>query len=172
MIIKYREVNISIAFIFLSIFFQISPENPNSGLSVEQNLIENIHEYYDFEKVGDWERTYSFRTPLYRKSVAVDLYREKMMRDNAGWKLIAFKNIEKAVKGTYAAFKIEFIEQVPDGYFPNNISESIKLIELSTWEKIDGIWFCRDACSRTHLSMNGDLVMRKDQLPIDLLMEE
>jgi hypothetical protein len=172
MIVKYLIVNIFIVFIFLSIFFQNSFSNANSVLSVEQKLIEKIYEYYDLEMFGDWERTYSFRTPLYRKSVAVDLYKEKMIRDNAGWKLIAFQIIEETLENNYAAFKIEFIEQVPDEYFPNNISEIIKLIEVSTWEKIDGIWFCRDACSRTRLSMNGDLVMRNDQVPIDLLKEE
>jgi hypothetical protein len=86
--------------------------------------------------------------------------------------LIHFRIIKKAVEGNYAAFKIKFIEQVPDGYFQNNIKKTIKFTEISTWERIDGNWFCRDACVRTHLSMNGDLVMRNDQVPIDLLKKE
>jgi len=172
MIIKCYEVNIFIVFIFLSIFYQNSLANANGGLSVEQKLIKKIHEYYNLEKTGDWERTYSFRTPLYKKSIALDLYREYMVRDNAGWKLIAFQIIEKVVEGNYAGFKIQFTEKVPDGYFPNNIAKTIRLTEVSTWEKIDGAWFCRDACSRGHLSMNGDLVMRNDQTPIDLLTKK
>ena len=106
MIVKFCEANIFIVFISLAIFFQSSLANANSDLSVEHKLIEKVHEYYDLEKVGDWKQTYSFRTPLYRKSVAVDLYKEKMMWDNAGWELIAFQIIEKAVEGNYAAFKI------------------------------------------------------------------
>jgi hypothetical protein len=169
MIVKYR---IFIFFILLFIVFQSNVSNANSSLSFEQQLIEKVHEYYDLEKIGDWKRTYLFRTPLYRKSIAAELYKKKMIQDNAGWKLIAFKIIEKAVEGNYAALKIEFIEQVPDGYFPNNLKKSIKLDQVSTWEKIDANWFCRDACSRSHLSMNGDLVMRKDQVPIDLLKKD
>jgi hypothetical protein len=172
MIVKNRIENIVIVFIMLSVFFQNSPANAESNLSFEQELIEKVHEYYDLEKIGDWKRTYAFRTPLYRKSVVVELYKKKMRRDNAGWKLIAFRIIKKAVEGNYAALKIKFIEQVPDGYFQNNIKKTIKITEISTWERIDGNWFCRDACSRRHLSMNGDLVMRKDQVPIDLLKKE
>ena len=80
-----------------------------------------------------------------------------------------FKIINSKIDGDYAAFQIEFIEQVPDGYFPNNLQKSIKLHQVSTWERILGNWFCRDACDRTHLSMNGDLVMKNDQTPIDLI---
>ena len=87
MIAIYREINLFILILLLFFVFQHGRANANSGLSDEQKLIEKIQEYYDFEKAGDWERTYSFRTPLYRKSVPVELYKGKMVRDNAGWKL-------------------------------------------------------------------------------------
>lgn len=135
----------------------------------DQILLDRLNEYYKSETNCNWELTYSLRTPLYRKSVPFKVYRKQMVHDNKGWKLLIYSIVKSKIKGEYAAFKIEFIERVPDDYFPNNIEKSIKLNQVSTWEYINGNWFCRNACSRTHLSMNGDLVMRNDQIPIDLI---
>jgi len=153
--------------IFMMAFYSVIYAN-EKGI-FDKELSNTINEYYQSEKNGDWERTYSIRTPLYRKSIPLKLYKNKMIQDSTGWTLIDFKIIEKAIEGNYAAFKIEFIEEVPDGYFPNKFKKAIRLTDISTWERINGIWFCRDACDRTHLSMNGDLVMENDQAPINLL---
>ena len=91
-----------------------------------------------------------------------------MEKDNAGWQLMEFTVLESSISQNYGAFRIEFIEKVPVGYFPLDLHKAIKLTEVSTWEKIDGTWYCRDACSRSHLSMNVDLVMRDDQDPISI----
>ena len=95
-----------------------------------------------------------------------------MIHDNEGWKLISFKILKSKIKGDYAAFKIDFIEEIPDGYFPNDVEKTIILAQVSTWERIHGDWFCRDACDRTHLSMNGDLVFGNNQTLIDSLKED
>jgi hypothetical protein len=139
---------------------------------IDEQLSKKLIEYYEAERDKDWKRTYSFRTPLYKSSVPFELYQKKMIKNNDGWKLISFRIIKKLSKGNYAAFRIEFIEQVPDGYFPYNIKKAIRWTDVSTWEKIDGIWFCRDACTRTHLNMNADLVMQNDQKPINLFKIE
>ena len=165
MFTMYR--NIFLMLIFMMAFYSVIYAN-EKGI-FDKELSNTINEYYQSEKNGDWERTYSIRTPLYRKSIPLKLYKNKMIQDSTGWTLIDFKIIEKAIEGDYAAFKIEFIEEVPDGYFPNKFKKAIRLTDISTWERINGIWFCRDACDRTHLSMNGDLVMENDQAPINLL---
>jgi hypothetical protein len=72
------------------------------------------------------------------------------------------------VKDKYAAFLIEFIEKVPEGYFPDKTFDRIFIEQLSTWEKTGDNWYCRDACSRTHLDLNGDMVLNNDQESITL----
>lgn len=145
---------------------RISSAKPDTQ---SQDLLDRLNEYYQLEKDTNWEKTYTFRTPLYQKSIPFKIYKDEMMHDNKGWKLIDFKIFESKIEGNYAAFRIKFIEQVPIGYFLNSSKKLIKTVHVSTWEKINGIWFCRDACSRTHLSMNSDAVVRNDQKPIDLI---
>ena len=135
---------------------------------IDSTLLNRIGDYYNLEKEGNWGKAYFYRTPLYRKSINFDLYKKKMEEDNKGWKLMEFKIVESFIKQNYATFKIEFIERVPEGYFPFNLYHKSKITQLSTWEKIDGTWYCRDACSRTHLTMNGDLVMRNNQKTISI----
>jgi hypothetical protein len=166
-IMNYRlQVIFLILIIILTACGRITAAEPDAQY---QDLLDRLYKYYKSERNDNWEQTYSFRTPLYQKSVPFKLYKERMIHENEGWKLIDYKIIKSKIEGDYAAFQIEFIEQVPDGYFPNNIREKIKLNQISTWEKIHGNWFCRDACDRTHLSMNGDLVMQNDQTQIDLI---
>ena len=115
----------------------------------DQDLLNRLHKYYKSERNGDWERAYSFRTPLYRKSVPFELYKKEMIHDNNGWKLISFRIIKGIIEDDYAAFKIEFMEQVPDGYFPNNIEKAIKLNEVSTCGFL-GTSLNGRTCSDTH----------------------
>lgn len=134
--------------------------------AVDSALIERVCMYYNLEKESDWEKTYLYRTPLYRKSINFDFYKRKMTENNAGWQLLEFKIVESIVKKNYATIEIDFIEKVPQGYFPLNLYNTTKITQLSTWEKIGDIWYCRDACSRTHLILNGDIVMSNGQKPI------
>jgi hypothetical protein len=133
---------------------------------IDSSLQNRLGDYYDLEKEGNWEKTYFYRTPLYRKSINFELYKRKMEEDNKGWKLLEFKIVQSFMKQNHATFRIEFIERVPKGYFPLNLHHKTKITQVSTWEKINDTWYCRDACSRTHLTMNGDLVMRNNQKPI------
>ena len=139
-----------------------------SSVASYGELISRLQGYYDYEKRFDWNNTYRFRTPLFRKSVNLKMYKNKMLKDNAGWKIIGYNRVNVYIKGNYAAITIKFIEKVPEEYLPSILSDRIELEQLSTWEKIDGQWFVRDACSRTHLDLNSDLVMRNDQNPITI----
>lgn len=164
---------ISVATTVLILSAGLSNANTNSRTDssvneVDSKLQNRVHEYYNLEKKGHWEKTYFYRTPLYRRSIHFNLYKKKMEEDNKGWKLMEFKIVESFIKQNHAAFKIEFIEKVPEGYLPLKLHNKTKITQLSTWERIDGTWYCRDACSRTHLTMNGDLVMRDKQKPISI----
>lgn len=167
----WSYVLVMAAVVILSVCFCNADTNSRSDSTVKRidsKLQNQVLKYYNFEKECNWEKTYSYRTPLYRKSIGLDLYKRTMEEDNYGWKLVEFKIVESFVEQNHAIFKIEFIEKVPEDYFPLNLRNKIKITELSTWEKIDDIWYCRDACSRTHLSMNGDLVMSNNQKPISI----
>ena len=155
--------------VLLTVLGSVHAAEPNS---INQNLLDRLTKYYNAEINSNWESTYSFRTPLYRKGVPFKLYRKKMIHDNEGWKLINLKILKSKIEGDYAVFKIDFIEQIPDGYFPNDEEKTIILAQVSTWERIHGVWFCRDACDRTHLSMNGDLAIGNNQALIDSLKED
>ena len=157
------------AVVVLSVCFSIMDSGgDSSGNRIDTGLQDRVRRYYELEKEGNWEKTYLYRTPLYRDSISFDSYRQNMEKNNAGWQLLEYKILESSVNQFYAAFRIEFIEKVPEGYFPLDLHKTIKLTQVSTWEKIDGTWYCRDACSRTHLTMNGDLVMRDDQNAVSI----
>jgi len=137
---------------------------------IDRELQDRVTNYYNLEKERDWDKTYPYRTPLYRKSINFKLYKRKMDENIKGWKLIEFNILKIIVKKNYAALKIAFVEKVPQGYFPNNVYNAIKITQISTWEKIDNIWYIRDACSRTHLTLNGDLAMEDNQEPIAIFV--
>lgn len=152
---------------FLSInFFLLNDSIGKSNNHPDKILINRLYEYYDYEKENNWAKTYYFRTPLYQKTVLFDFYTKNMEKDNDGWQLIEYKVLKSIQKGNYAIFKISFIEKVPRGFFPTNKIDKTNLDDFSTWEKINGIWYCRDACSRLHLNLNEDLVMKNDQREI------
>lgn len=156
--------------LMLVAFFLFCFINTNAKCA-DHVLQDRVTNYYNLEKENNWEKTYQYRTPLYRKSINIKLYKRKMEENNKGWKLIEFRIIESITKDNYAALKMEFVEKVPKGYFPFNAYNGIKIMQVSTWEQIDNIWYCRNAGTRTHLPLNGDLVMKDNQKPISIFSE-
>lgn len=149
--------------------FSLTNCSKKENTLLNKELLDRINLYYDFEKNEEWEKTYYFRTPLYQKSIGFDYYTKKMYKDNKGRNLRHYHILETCSDDKYAFAKIEFVEKVPFDLAPKyskGVQREIALVEISTWEKIDNIWYCRDACSRKHLSLNSDAVMNKNQRPI------
>lgn len=163
---------LSLLIIFLSLFACLNETIGNEITNDESKLLSRVHEYYNYEKESKWGKTYYFRTPLYQKSISYKYYKTKMNKDNTGFKLLSIEIVKYAIKGKYAVFSIEFIEKVPDGYFLKSAEDKIKILRMSTWEKINNIWYCRDASSRLHLDLNSDMVMESDQRPINEFFDE
>ena len=91
--------------------------------NVDPDLKQRIEAYYKFEKENNWEKTYNFRTPLYRSGVPKEIYIKTMTRDMEGWTLDKFKIKDYKIQNNFAEVEILFIErQVSKGinFIPNN----------------------------------------------------
>lgn len=123
------------------------------------NLEKRIKEYYMYEKNKEWDSTYLYRTPLFRKSVPFGVYKDIMSRDNQGWTLLGTEIVNIKVEDNFVYVEIRFIEEYPKGYLPSFLKKRIMEIkEITLWEEIDGEWYARNPGGRGHLSLNVDLV--------------
>ena len=78
-----------ISFILVILFTACGGVYAGRHSTPDKNLLDHLNKYYKLEMTNNWERTYSFRTPLYQGSVPFKLYREEMTNDNDGWKLMS-----------------------------------------------------------------------------------
>lgn len=139
--------------------------NVNPGNNSEAGkLIKTINEYYNLEKDELWDKTYEYRTPLFRKVVSKDLYIKEMKEDNQGWHLVGFEIVSLSIENNRAVAKV-FREISPRGIKILWITRksNIKCAEDTEWIKYDDTWFALDPAGRTHLNLNTELVKEPSQ---------
>ena len=131
------------------------------GNPVSHALEEQIKNYYEYEKKKDWDNTYLYRTPLFRKSVPLKTYKGIMSKDSNGWELLDIQIKSIVMEDHLATVKIDFTEKFPkEGFFlPKFLkAKTIAVAEVTLWEQINGKWYVRNPGGRNHLSLNVDLV--------------
>jgi len=70
----------------------------------------------------------------------------------------------------YGLVEIEFTDEYSGSRTDHIIWPLRKLKINTTWEKISGIWYCRNAGALRNISLNGDMVMSNDQRPIEEIL--
>ena len=135
------------------------------SLGTFPGLSQNVNDYYRYEQNHEWKMTYSMRTPGFRKNVPLPTYIETMRRDSHGWELKKFAVLDAKENKGKVEVTIRFTEQAPKGFVSDaataigkpNIKEpsEISLTQTSVWMLVDKKWYCYDAASRMHLSLNN-----------------
>ena len=127
---------------------------------LEPALKEAITNYYELEKKEQWVDVYMLRDDKFRDVVPLDLYLMQMKKNNAGWKLLEFTitGAEKKRNDTVLV-RIKFIEKSNIGRkIFGRITNNMEITQTTKWIKEDGKWYCKEPGSRTHLSLNNELV--------------
>ncbi len=137
-------------------------------LNTFPGLSNAVSNYYRDEQNHDWQKTYEWRTPGFKQNVLLPTYIESMRRDSQGWVLKTFTVLGAKEEHGKIEVMMRFVEQVPKGYMdsamkligkPNSMAPAeISLTDTSIWMRVHGQWYCYDAASRTHLSMNNPVV--------------
>ncbi len=124
--------------------------------NTSSELKKRVKEYYKFEQGNDWEKTYSFRTPLFQDSVPQKMYMEGMKKFMQGWTLQKheIKKVSYGLQNDFAEIEINFSDR--------HTSKGISIItQMTTWERIDDVWYGRDVGNRDHLPLNSGLVFKR-----------
>ena len=137
-------------------------------LAAYPGLTMAINAYYQHEQKGEWDKTYALRTPGFRQNVPTEVYIDSMRRDSKGWILKSFSVLDARPNQGKIEVKMNFIEQAPNGYLssatkltgiPDAVEPSvIAMTDTSVWKVVDGKWYCYDAASRAHLSLNNPVI--------------
>jgi hypothetical protein len=139
-------------------------------------LMDRFTQYYESEKKHAWSETYKIRTPKYRETVRWEYYAAEMEADYSGFELLNYEITGFEIHSDeMVTFRVKFTHTHPAGELvESGIDEDgNKLFKLkytgksdgkisnieanSVWQKIDGIWYCRDAAMRMKLSLNADV---------------
>lgn len=125
-------------------------------------LLHVIDAYYAHEQRGDWSAAYELRDPRFRGTIQKDYYVKTSEKHNEGWSLSKFEVLSINEDASVVVARIRFSEKAPRSFF-----ETIKMeykngevvsVEDTTWIKIGGAWFCRDAGLRFRLPLNKKIV--------------
>lgn len=131
------------------------------------NLGERVKEYYQLEQKEKWDQTWTFRVPLYRKTVPKDTYVREMQKGSRGWQLNSFHIGKVSEDGPCVLLSIKFVETPPKDYYSAQglpaISE-LSIADDSRWERIDGVWQAWETGSRMHLPLNSAVVAPNQSL--------
>lgn len=131
------------------------------------NGIEDVRKrattYYSYEKAKNWDKAYAMRTRQFRASVPFDTYVKIMSKDSRGWQLKEFSVIYVKQEGDRAVLEMRFVETPPADFIANTVPKEqewnrklreMTFTEKSTWLSEGGAWYCYEAGSRMHLSLN------------------
>lgn len=139
-----------------------------TSIGAYPGLEQRVFSYYRNEQAQNWEETYKFRTPAFRESVPRQNYIDTMQKDNAGWNLVSFSIISIHEKDGKVEVSMKFVERMPSSAIPPSVAQvrkapigapmEIEELDTTVWKMIGGEWYCYDAATRGHLSMNATLV--------------
>ncbi len=124
--------------------------------STDSELKDRINKYYRLEQEHKWEETYYFRTPEFKKSIPIDMYAAGMRKFVEGWTLQEFeiKKVRYSRQKSLAEVEICFKEL--------NASKGDSInTQMTTWEKIDGVWYGKDVGDRQYLFLNSELKLER-----------
>jgi hypothetical protein len=161
---KLKIVLLVIAIIFISLASLVWSKIRPIDLDDVPELRDRIHRYYTFEKAGEWNNAYYFRTPLYRTTVSLENYIKSMSEDNEGWGLLDYEIVgARKIGDEKVKVKIKFHEKMASSFAEKlglDVDKGLFDSEQETkWKIIDGVWYCVDAGSRMHLPMNSMIVV-------------
>jgi len=125
-----------------------------SGNTIDPSLNELVNKYYAAQQNKDWSSTYDMRIPAFKKITEKKYYQDEMNKNDKGWKLNSFKIMESDTTAGRVVIKIKFDFTVSS----DEESRDIQLFENTTWEKINGKWYCYNAGHQYHLPLNDSIV--------------
>jgi hypothetical protein len=150
------------------LFVALLTTSCSSGIERFGNLETRVQQYYTYEKNNEWEKAYGMRTPAFRRTVPIELYLSEMKKDNNSWHLDDIQILHAKEKNGKVYVTIKFSETAPISIVsaelrmkmasPGASTIQTERTEDGVWMRVDNEWFCYDAVSRSHLSMNVPLV--------------
>ena len=162
------KLTITATALFAGLFIGLAATSCSSDIGRFSGLEARVHEYYRYESREEWIKTYSMRTPTYRRSVPINTYIAAMKRDNDGWRFEDYQILRTKEKIGKVHVTIRFVEIAPITFVPADLRAKafppgtttvrMERVEDSIWMRINNEWFCYDAVSRSHLSQNEALV--------------
>lgn len=136
----------------------------------DRALIKSILDYYQAEKVHDWQTTYALRGSRFATVVPYETYARQMDIDAVGWELTAIDGRNVRVDGAVTEVTVSFQEQLAhhvavrllgpalaaplDTGTPQRYSQT----EVTQWTMADGQWVALTPGARQHFVFNERMV--------------
>ncbi len=122
----------------------------NESPDIKQ-LKDTIRQYYLFEMNSQWNETYKYRTPIFKKSFNKNEYIKWMQEENSGWKLINIKVESIQINKDRANVEIKFKDRHKE--------KDLIIKETTKWKKIDNRWYTISPGSRNHIDLNNEVII-------------
>ena len=144
-----RYLNVIFVFFVLTITFSCTDND------VDPNLKKFVEKYYSLQQNKMWHKTYELRIPAFKKITDKKYYQDEMDKNDKGWKLNSFEIIDSNNNDAgRVVVKIKFNFTIRT----EKESKEITLFENTTWENIEGQWYCYNAGHQYHLPLNDSIV--------------
>ncbi len=131
-----RKVIILSLFFFLIIFWGCVKKNAVISVSEEDVLREKIMAYWNHKIEQEFDKSYEFEDPFYRKSVSMVNYIKSFRPEIVKWMAVEIDNIKIEDNSAVVNLKLRHKVNLP----------GIKNIERTSfieeqWVKLNGIWY-------------------------------
>ena len=143
MVEALRYKDIFIVFFCLIIFSgcSINSVRDDSVLSDEAKLRERLTSYYNYRVNQEFDKCYEYEDPLYRKTVKLASYIQRLAVSPAEWKAANVEGVKiedgKADIILRLKVKVRLVNQI--GKAAKDIEHETSAEEL--WIKVDGQWY-------------------------------
>ena len=132
----FRYKNISIVFFCLIIFTGCSIKDTTKSVSDEEVLRDRVIAYWNFKISQDFDKSYVYEHPLYRKQVNMVKYIGGFNTEVVKWTAVKVEDIKMDGPSAMVGLKITAKVKLP-GIKSSEDDSRVK----EEWRKVDNVWY-------------------------------
>ncbi|MGD1076280.1 MAG: hypothetical protein ABR903_09450 [Thermodesulfovibrionales bacterium] len=122
--------------IFLIIFSGCATKEAIKGVSDEEALRERVMAYWNHKTKEEFDKSYGYEDPLFRKRVSMVQYIKSFNTERAVWTDAATENLKMEGESAIVDMKVKVKIFVTPS---KNIEQDVLFKEK--WVKVDGMWY-------------------------------
>ena len=104
-------------------------------MSTEEELKARIVTYWDYKVKEEFDKSYAYEEPLYKKNVNPSTYIMELRKKRLKWLGASIEDI--LIEGELARVKMQLKVKIP--FPPKDFVQEVSLDEK--WVKVDGVWY-------------------------------